>query len=213
MNIVDSLQKSGLKKTGAERALASLVAKGTVHKKEYGKSNIFILSQGGLELPDAEEAAAVDAEVKELTARVGELGETLGGLRGRVSELQGTLSLDEAVAELERVTAVVAAKEERLSKLGDGSRLLSKEDKLAVEAKYFALLSAWRTRKRLVKNVADAIGESCGMKAKEFYGTVGVETDEDAGVDLAGFPQVENPAKAARPAHGGRPAAKRQKTS
>lgn len=198
-----------MKKTGAERALASLVAQGTIHKKEYGKSNIFILSQDKLELPDVEETAAVDEETKQLSTRTAELDESIGGLRARVAELNGTLSLDDAQAELERVSAVAAEKEEKLSRLGDGSALMTKEDKLKVETKYFTLLAAWKSRKKLVKNIADMVGESSGMKPSEFYETVGVEVDEEVDVNIANFPQIENPAKRKRQ---GVRAAKRQKT-
>lgn len=209
MNIVDSLQRQGVKKTGAERALASLVAQGHVHKKEYGKSNIFILSQDKLELPDVEETAALDEEVKQLTAQTAELDEVIGGLRARMAQLGITLSLDEANAELERLTVVAAEKEGKLARLGDGSSLLTKEDKLKVETKYFAMLSAWKTRKKLVKNIADTIGESSGMKPAEFYEKVGVEVDEDVGVNIADYPQIDNPAKRKRQ---GGPGKKRQKT-
>lgn len=209
MNVVDSLQRQGVKKTGAERALASLVAQGVIQKKEYGKSNIFIISQDKLDLPDAEATAALDEEVKQLTARTTELDEVIGGLRSRVAQLGVTLSLDEAKEELERVTGVAKKNEEKLERLGDGSSLLSKEDKLRVETKYFAMLSAWKTRKKMVKNIADTIGESSGMKPAEFYEEVGVEVDEEQDVNIANYPQIDNPAKRKRQ---GGPGAKRQKT-
>jgi hypothetical protein len=205
VNVVDSLQRQGIKKTGAERALASLVSQGVVHKKEYGKSNIFILSQSNLELPDADATAAVDEEIKTLTARTAELDEAIGGLRVRSSELSSILSLDDARAEMERLSAVVSEKEAKLARLGDGSSLLTKEDKLKVETKYFGLLSAWKSRKKLVKNIADIVGESSGMKTKEFYEKVGVELDEDVGVNIVDYPHIDNPARAARNAQGGRP--------
>lgn len=209
MNVVDSLQRQGVKKTGAERALASLVSQGVIHKKEYGKSNIFIIAQDKLELPDAEETAALDEEVKQLTARTAELDEALGALRSRVAQLGATLSLEEAKTELERLTYVAKEKEEKLERLGDGSALLSKEDKLRVETKYFAMLSAWKARKKMVKNIADTIGESSGMKPAELYEKFGVEVDEEVGVNIADYPQIDNPAKRKRQRG---PGAKRQKT-
>ena len=45
-NIVDALQKCGVKKTAAERALASLTEKGSISKKEYGKTVVSVLNAG-----------------------------------------------------------------------------------------------------------------------------------------------------------------------
>ena len=79
---MDALQKDGVKKTGTERALASLVSKGSVTQKTYGKIHIFIIAQDKLELPDPEESQRVDAEIKSLTAEA-------GGLYGKPGEMRG----------------------------------------------------------------------------------------------------------------------------
>lgn len=209
-NVVDSLQREGIKKAAAERALASLVSKGSLHRKEYGRANIFIVSQEGIDLPDADEAAAVDDEIKALTAASAEADERIAALRARSAQLGGTLSVEEATAEVARLDEVIEEKKARREVCGDASNLMSKEDKLKAEAAYFLYLSAWKKRKKMVKNIADAIGESSGMKPSEFYEKVGVEDDEAAGVALADFPQIEDPTKAARKAGVKRPV-KRQK--
>lgn len=208
-NVVDSLQKDGVKKAATDRALASLVSKGLIHKKEYGKANIFIVSQEGIDLPDADAAAAVDEETRALTARSADLDDSIAGLRGRSAQLGATLSLDEARAEVGRLDAIVAKREAKTAELGDASKLMTSEEKAEVEKAYFVYLSAWKKRKRMVKNVADAIGESSGMKPSQFYEKVGVEDDDAAGVSLDHFPQIDDPTKVKKAA--GRRPVKKQK--
>jgi hypothetical protein len=197
-NIVDALQKSGVKKTGAERALASLVAKGIVSKKEYGKMSIFILAQDKLELPDQDAMNLVDSEIKDLTCRIKVLDENISISRDQVGRLQSIRTLDEARDELERLETEISKKEMKLSKLGDGSNLIGEDEKLILEIAYFSVLSAWKKRKNMVRNVADVIGESSGMKKAAFYAEIGIETDEDVNVDISSFPDIPNPSKPAR---------------
>lgn len=198
-----------MKKTATDRALASLVSKGLLHKKEYGKANIFIVSQEGIDLPDADAAAAVDDETRALIARSAELDDTIGRLRGRSAHLGATLSLDEARAKIARLDAIVVKREAKTAELGDGSKLMTSEEKAEVEKAYFVYLSAWKKRKRMVKNIADAIGEGSGMKPSEFYEKVGVEDDNAAGVSLDDFPHIDDPAKVKKAA--GRRPFKKQK--
>lgn len=210
-NIVDSLQTRGVKKAGTERSLAALVSKGTVTKKEFGKVNLFILAQSQLELPDPEQQKAVDEDIADLSARLSELNDSLSELRGKVAQLNSTLSAEEAREEIQRLDAVVEAKESKLAKLGDGSSLLTKEEKMKVEFAYFTLLSAWKKRKKMAKNIADIIGESSGMKPRAFYDEVGVETDEEVNVNMVDFPDIQNPKKTARRPVGGGKQVKRIK--
>lgn len=212
-NIVDSLQSRGVKKAGTERALAALVSKGTVAKKEFGKVNVFILAQSQLQLPDPEEQKTVDNEIASLSGQAAELDDTLNGLRGKISELKTTLSVDEAREEIARLDEVIVGKEAKLAKLGDGSALLTKEEKMDVEIAYFKLLSAWKKRKKMVKSIADIIGENSGMKPSTFYDEVGVEVDEDVNVSMADFPDVQNPTAKARKPVGGQGRVKRIKAS
>jgi cell division septum initiation protein DivIVA len=194
-NIIDALQKDGVKKAAADRSLASLVAKGIVNKKEYGKINIFILTQDKLDLPDPEEVVRVDAAIKELIEQISEYGSALDDLRGQVGQLQTVRTVQEAKDEVARLNENIASKEAKLEKLGDGSNLLSKEDKAKVELQYFKFLSAWKKRKRMARNIADTVGESSGMKATEFFEKIGVETDEEMNSNITDFPDIQNPLK------------------
>lgn len=184
-----------MKKTGAERALASLLAKGTVTKKEYGKINIFLLSQSTIQLPDEAEKQNVDNEIKDLNAQVQALDDQINQLNMHVAELRSVRTLSEAIAENNKLEEEIAVKEEKLSKLGDSSNLLTKEEKLEVETSYFKYLSAWKQRKKIVKNIADIICESSGMKTKEFFSEVEIELDEDANCNLNDFPDIQDPCK------------------
>jgi shikimate kinase len=43
---------------------------------------------------------------------------------------------------------------------------------------------AWRKRKRIVKEITDTVLENSEMTKKSLLETIGIETDEDAGVTL-----------------------------
>jgi shikimate kinase len=43
---------------------------------------------------------------------------------------------------------------------------------------------AWRKRKRIVKEIMDTVLENSEMTKKTLLETIGIETDEDAGVTL-----------------------------
>lgn len=197
-NIVDALQKAGVKKTAIERALAALVAQGTVSKKEYGKSSVFMLAQDKLELPNPEEMKQVDEDIKNRASKLQELDSQLEELRTEEKSLRNVRTLEETKQELSRLQTDIEQKETKLSKLGDGSQLMTKEEKMQVETKYFALHSAWKKRKRMVKSIADIIGESSGMKPKDFYVEVGIETDEEVSADFSTYLELRNPAKQSR---------------
>lgn len=197
-NIVDALQKDSVKKTATERALASLVQKGTVSKKEYGKVKLFILAQDKLELPDPDEISRVEDEVKFLTAKLCTLDENVAMLKAKAAHLSSQLTLNEAIQKFHDLDSEVAKKEEKLKTLGDGTKLMTKEGKAEVERSYFRSRTAWKKQKRIVKNIIDQIGEASGKKAAELYEEIGIDTDESAKVELNSFPDIANPDKPQR---------------
>lgn len=194
-NIVDALQKENVKKSGVERSLASLVQKGIVTKKEYGKTKLFLRSQSDIELPDEETIREEEEEVKSLQTRISEVEASLAEARVKESAMRSQLTVDEARAQCEALEEKVEEKRGKLEKLGDPSLLPTKEDKLKVEMEYFRFRTAWKKRKRIVKNIADTISEAMMKKPKELFEMIGIETDEDMKVNIADYPEISDPSK------------------
>lgn len=198
-NIVDALQKEGVKKTAVERALANLVEKELVTKKEYGKAKIFLLSQAQLDLPDPDDAKAIDEDLRKHTDDLSAVNSRVSDLRQRVNALSSQYTLEEAREKLDQGKEQLASKKEKLEKLGDPANLMSKEDKLSAEKTYYENRQLWKKYKKLIKSVVDQVGEATGRKTQDLHDEIGIETDQDVSVDITSFPDIPNPLKAKRP--------------
>eukprot|EP00178_Gracilaria_changii_P019376 TRINITY_DN561_c1_g1_i4.p6 TRINITY_DN561_c1_g1~~TRINITY_DN561_c1_g1_i4.p6 ORF type:complete len:238 (-),score=66.07 TRINITY_DN561_c1_g1_i4:5075-5788(-) len=194
-NIVDSLQKSGVKKAAVERSLASLVEKKLVTKKEYGKAKIFIAAQDIIDIPNPEEVSRLDSQIAELQNKLSSIVEEVAQLSATVNGLRAELTLDEAKTQVEELTGDTESKEKKLASLGDGSALISKEEKTELELSYHQSRSLWKKYKRTVMDITDAIGEASGKKRAELFEELGIESDEAANVKLSDFPEMKNHAK------------------
>lgn len=194
-NIVDALQKFNVKKTAVERSLASLVEKASVTKKEYGKAKIFIASQQSIKLPDPDEVKSLDEKIATLTTQSEELTQNLNGHRCRISDLASQLTLTQAKEQVAKLEQDLQRKEKKLKSLGDGSALMSKEDKQKLELSYYKVRTTWKKYKRMVTDITEQISEGMGTKPKDLYEQIGIETDEEMKMQLADFPEITNPAK------------------
>lgn len=194
-NIVDALQKEGVKKTAVERSLASLVEKKTVTKKEYGKAKIFILAQQHIALPDPDEVARLETE---LVAHAKELEDTttrVSAMKERLANLGGQLTTDDAKEKVSALEKQLESKSKKREALGDGSALVTADEKHKLELSYYTMKSLWKKYRRIVKDITDMVGEATGQKAKMLHEEMDLETDEEAGVSPNDFPDIENPAK------------------
>ncbi|KAI0563816.1 TBPIP domain containing protein [Gracilaria domingensis] len=194
-NIVDSLQKSGLKKTAVERSLASLVEKKLVTKKEYGKAKIFIAAQDIIEIPNPDEVKRLDDQIADLQQQLSSISEQVDQLASKASGLRAELTLDEAKTQVEELIEETGRKEQKLGSLGDGSSLMSKEDKTKLELSYYQARSMWKKYRRIVTDITDAIGEASGKKRAQLFEELAIESDEAANIKLSDFPEMKNPTK------------------
>lgn len=192
-NIVDALQKQGVKKTAVERALATLVEKGQVNKKEYGKAKVFLLAQDSLELPNAEDIATLDKQILDLNGELEQYNQRILSKREQVSTLKSQYTLVDAKKRINFLESEVASKTSKRSKLGDGSTLFSKEDKLAIDKAYYDLRLLWKKYRGLVTTILDQISEGTGKRKGELHEEIGVETDEGVSVNLNDFAEIANP--------------------
>lgn len=197
-NIVDALQKHNVKKAAVERSLAMLVEKGKVSKKEYGKAKIFIVRQDKIDMPDDDDMVKLDAEIKTLTSHLTDAAARTEKMQGELVLLNKEYTLEEARKRNEELTNELDKKEEKREALGDGSELVSKDDKLKMDHTYYNVRSLWKKYKRIVTDIANQIGEATGKKNAELYEEMGIETDKAVNVDISDFPEIQNPLKTKR---------------
>lgn len=187
-----------MKKTAVERSLASLVEKGTVSKKEYGKAKIFILAQDKIELPDPDEVKRLDEEIKTLTKDLSQATERVSAHQSKLNALRKEYTLEAARERDAQLVEELATKEAKRENLGDPSKLTSKEDKLKLEQSYYDVKSLWKKYKRIVTDIVNQIGEATGKKNSELFEDMAVETDESVNVKISDFPDIQNPSKVRR---------------
>lgn len=194
-NIVDSLQKSGIKKAAVERSLASLVEKKLVSKKEYGKAKVFIAAQDAIDISDAEEIKRLEDELKSRRGELQEASERVNQLRKETNILTNEYTMDESKEMLSKLSSKLEQKKRKRGLLGDESNLISKDDKTKLEYSYYQARSLWKKCRRIVSDITDAIGEASGKKRTELFEELSIESDEAANVSLKEFPEISNPAK------------------
>lgn len=77
--------------------------------------------------------------------------------------------------------------EEKLNKIRSGVILVKPEDKKIIEDSFSEKVNQWRKRKRMFKELWENITENSPKDQKEFKEELGIEYDEDVGVNLQSY--------------------------
>ncbi|KAL7001200.1 Homologous-pairing protein 2 [Sarracenia purpurea var. burkii] len=186
-NVADFLQKFNLKKASIQKALDSLADSGRISFKEYGKQKIYLARQDQFDIPNSDELNRMKAENTKLQETLDEQRRAISEVEGEIKTLQSNLTLEQIHAKEANMRKEVDEMEENLTKLRGGVTLVSLEERKSVEGRYMDTISHWRRRKRMFKDLWDAITENSPKDLKEFKDELGIEYDEDAGVSLLSF--------------------------
>ncbi|KAI3467112.1 hypothetical protein Pfo_023775 [Paulownia fortunei] len=186
-NVADSLQKFNLKKAAVQKALDSLADGGKISFKEYGKQKIYLARQDQFDIPNNEELNQIKEENSKLQEQLNERKKAIAEVEGEIKALQSNLTLEEIQARQIQLGNEIKQMEEKLIKLRQGVTLVSPEERQAVEKIYTNMINQWRRRKRMFKDIWDAITENSPKNLQEFKEELGVEYDEDVGVSLQSF--------------------------
>ncbi|KAL8161339.1 hypothetical protein V2J09_012828 [Rumex salicifolius] len=186
-NVADALQKFNLKKTAVQKALDALADSRKISFKEYGKQKIYIARQDQFEIPNTEELTRMKEENASLQEQLNEQKRAINEVEAEIKSLQSNLTLEEIQAKEERLSTEAEEMEERLVKLREGVTLVKPEERKAIQELYTQATNHWRRRKRMFKDLWDAITENSPKDVKEFKEELGVEYDEDVGVNLQSF--------------------------
>ena len=196
-NMVDALQKHAIKKTGVERALALLLKKGIIIKKEYGKAKIFLVNQDGFEKVDVQGMKELEGTIRKKEEVVEGLKEEVDNMDGQVRDLQRELTLKQAKVREKELIDEIAVVQEKVDKV-KGGKAISKEDMDNVKMRFGKMKSEWKKRKGYVMEVLNVISEASGKKMKDLIKDSCIETDEQVGVDFKKLPNVVVPKPSAK---------------
>ncbi|KAM1102422.1 hypothetical protein ACFX2I_011059 [Malus domestica] len=191
-NVADSLQKFNLKKAAIQKALDALADNGKISFKEYGKQKVYLARQDQFDIPNSEELTRMKQENEKLQEQLGEQKRAISQVEGEIKTLQANLTLEQMRDKEAKLRKEVAAMEDRLEKLRGGVRLVKPEDRKAVEQMVSEKISQWRKRRRMFKDLWDAITENSPKDVKEFKEELGIEYDEDVGVSLQSFSDLRS---------------------
>ncbi|CAK7326548.1 unnamed protein product [Dovyalis caffra] len=194
-NVADSLQKFNLKKAAVQKALDNLADNGKISFKEYGKQKIYIAQQDQFDIPNSEELNQMKEENAKLQQQLDEQKRGISEVEGEIRTLKLNLTLDEIRDREAKLRKEVKEMDDKLVKLRNGVTLIRPEERKAIEEMYSEKLSQWRKRKRMFKDVWDAITENSPKDLKEFKEELGLEYDEDVGVSLQSFSDLLQPGK------------------
>ncbi|KAG8473309.1 hypothetical protein CXB51_035398 [Gossypium anomalum] len=189
-NVADSLQKYNLKKASIQKALDSLADSGKISFKEYGKQKIYLARQDQFNIPNNEELASMKEENAKLQEHLDQQKKAITEVEGEIKSLQSNLTLEQIHDKEAKLRKEVKEMVDKLVKLRGGVNLVRPEEKKAVEAMYSEKISLWRRRKRMFKDLWDAITENSPKDLKEFKEELGIEYDEDVGVNLQSFSEL-----------------------
>ncbi|XP_073116300.1 homologous-pairing protein 2 homolog isoform X2 [Elaeis guineensis] len=197
-NVADALQKYNLKKTAVQKALDALADSGQISFKEYGKQKIYLARQDQFKIPNGQELDQMKEENSKLQEELQVQKKAINEVETEIRALQSNLTLEEILAKEAKLHIEVHEMEEKLKKLHGGVVLVKPEDKKVIEETYSEKINQWRKRKRMFKDLWDAITENSPKDLKEFKEELGIEYDEDVGVGLQSYCELLNLSKKRR---------------
>ncbi|XP_034699774.1 homologous-pairing protein 2 homolog [Vitis riparia] len=183
-NVADSLQKFNLKKSSVQKALDALADSGRISFKEYGKQKIYLARQDQFDIPNSEELSRMKEENAKLQQQLEEQKRAISEVEGEIKTLQSNLTLEQIRAKEAKLKMEVEEMEDKLNNLRGGVTLVKFEDRKVVEEMYSDRINQWRRRKRIFKDLWDAITENLPKDLKEFKEELAIEYDEDVGVSF-----------------------------
>uniref|UniRef100_A0A0E0P0B0 Homologous-pairing protein 2 homolog n=1 Tax=Oryza rufipogon TaxID=4529 RepID=A0A0E0P0B0_ORYRU len=186
-NAADALQKFSLKKTAVQKALDALADSGQISFKEYGKQKIYLARQDQFNIPNGEELEEMKKANIKLQEELADQKKAIGEVESEVRGLQSNLTLAEIKSKEAKLQREVHEMEEKLNKLRSGVILVKPEDKKIIEESFSEKVNQWRKRKRMFKELWDNITENSPKDQKEFKEELGIEYDEDVGVNLQSY--------------------------
>ncbi|KAI4357840.1 hypothetical protein L6164_001763 [Bauhinia variegata] len=186
-NVADSLQKFNLKKAAVQKALDNLADNGRISFKEYGKQRIYIARQDQFDIPNNEELNHMKEQNAKLQQQLDAQKKAISEVEAEIKALQSNLTLEHIREREAKLRIEVEEMENKLGKLRGGVTLVRPEERKVVEEMYSEKLSQWRRRRRMFKDIWDAITENSPKDPKEFKEEIGIEYDEDVGVSLQSF--------------------------
>ena len=199
-NVGDALGSQGVKKGLAQKYLETLAEKGKLCVKEAGKQKVYYPTQEE-EALDADALAAVHAQTRDVNEELGALNTEIVKLQTTLRSLKSVQSVDEMKKELKAFSASNAALRARLEPLRDSEAkgdVITEVERVKIEDAFMKVMEVWLDRRRKFNNLFDCVLEGTGEPKKKLWGSLGFESESDAGIDYEKFRKIYDDLKKQR---------------
>lgn len=174
-NILDNL-RGQVKKASGQRAADKLVTDGKLQSKDFGKSRVYLVNQASLPIPDQARLDRLDEEIKEKSTALAELKAEVKTMQQSLRDESAEMTDEELRSEIARLRAEVAAKKAHVEKGKRGELPTVSEEQRVQAEKLMQERSAFESaRRRLAKEMFNALAESSEMKPAELRVKIGLD--------------------------------------
>ncbi|KAG7171758.1 homologous-pairing protein 2 homolog [Homarus americanus] len=171
-------------KTAVQKCLDKLVANGSVKEKTYGKQKVYVIDQEQFPALDEQKLKKMDMQLVELNQTIKESEKECVEVEAKLRNLNSSLTTEEASKRVTQLDEEVSKLQQRLSDLQENQVMVSKEEKDKISKANEEMVKQWRKRRRMARDMLDAILEGYPHPKKHLFEEIGIETDEDVGVNL-----------------------------
>ncbi|KAJ3035288.1 hypothetical protein HDV00_004106 [Rhizophlyctis rosea] len=180
--------KGEVGKSVVTKILGQLTEEEQIHGKQYGKQWVYVAKQDDLPAPSQEELDAMDQRMEALKAERSGTKEQIKQSQSTLNDLQSSLTNEQLAHRLEALDKENAKLSARLETLRSNPIQMSAADKSRIESNLDSMRTQWRKRKRMFKDMWDAVTENIPGNRAELMEQMGIETDEAVGVDFNADP-------------------------
>lgn len=132
------------------KALTSLVEKGELNGKAYGKQWVYVARQDTLPAPSPDELEQYDLHLEQLKGTVSEQRERTKALQSQLSQLQSSLTNEQMIQRIAHLQSEIVSLDVKLEALRTGSRKVDPKEKAVIDKQFDLYTKEWKLRKRLV---------------------------------------------------------------
>lgn len=184
--VFDNLQRA-VKKAEVPRSLDRLTEQGKLTMKLFKKVKIYMANQDACVPLAPEELARLDTEIVTLTEQAKVETAALSKMQHEVGALSGQMSDADVATAIFELKQQIEERKARLAALKGNAHAVSGAEIAKRQQKFNKYFLEWKKRKRAVKEMLDTYMENApkSMTPKKFMSENGLETDEEAKVDMA----------------------------
>lgn len=126
----------------------------------------------------------VDRKINEYSIQLKEVSDKIKAKSGKMQEIQGKISVEEAIDRKLKLENEIAAIKSELSEYKDTEMVCPKR-KQEVEKQYQKMLNEYKKRKKICMEAINTIAENYPKGKNAMMEDIGIETDESCNFSLS----------------------------